>query len=237
TDTAISYQWFFGDPGSGPNDSSQQINPSHIYTASGTYLTMLVATNVWGCSDTITLACVTIPTVPDAELSANVQQLTTIDPTSIFSNNTSNAINYCVYFGDGDSLCTNSMGPYTHTYDSIGTFTVMLIAWSVAGCPDTTWLTILVEEPTTCFIPNAFTPDGSGLNDLFMVSGINVREFELLIFDRWGMLIFSTTDPYHGWDGTFKGNKCQEDVYVWRLKYCDTYGIRTEKMGHVSLIR
>lgn len=104
-------------------------------------------------------------------------------------------------------------------------------------CPDTAWTWLTVEDPTSCYVPNSFTPNGDGVNDEFMAYGVNVSEFELLIFDRWGNLIFSTTDINHGWNGTYKGNKCQEDVYVWRIKYTDIFHNRYEKIGHVSLVR
>lgn len=237
TDTAISYTWYFGDPLSGSNDTSSGVNPNHIYWNSGTYNVTLVALNQWGCSDTITHSTGVIPSIPSAQVAALAQIVTTEDPTSTFFNNTSGGIYYCISYGDGDTLCTNDEGPYMHTYDTIGTYLVMLVAWNNLGCSDTAWTILIVEEPTTCYIPNTFTPNGDGTNETFMVYGINFREFELMIFDRWGMMLFTTNDVYHGWDGTYRGNKCQEDTYVWRLKYSDNLGGMHERMGHVNLIR
>jgi gliding motility-associated-like protein len=237
TDSAVTYIWNFGDPSSGLNDSSSLQNPSHVYATTGSYNVTLIAINVWGCADTIVLPSVVIPVSPVAALSAPNQTVSILDPISTFFNSSTGAIDYCIYFGDGDSLCTSSAGPYVHSYDSVGTYTVMLVAWNVLGCPDTTWTEFTIEEPTSLYIPNAFTPNGSGVNDMFLISGINVETFRLLIFDRWGMLIFSTDDVLHGWDGTFEGNKCQEDVYVWKLHYTDNIGGEYDKVGHVSLIR
>lgn len=237
TDTAVIYQWYFGDPASGASDTSALENPTHVYNASGTYTVTLIATNVWGCSDTIVAPIAPVPATPLASVDAAEDEITITDAQASFINYSQGGAAYCIYFGDGDSLCTTEIGPYPHTYDSIGTYTVMLVTWNALGCPDTAYTTISVEEPTTCYIPNAFTPNGMGENNEFMVYGVNIEEFELRVYDRWGMLLFTTTDIYNGWDGTFQGHKCQEDVYVWKLTYLDNFGNQNVRYGHVSLIR
>ena len=237
TDTAVSYQWFFDDPASGAQDTSTLEDPTHLYNSSGTYNVTLIATNVWGCSDTITQPIAPVPATPNTQVAAVPQQVTILNASTSIVNSTQGGVTYCVYFGDGDSLCTSSMGPYPHTYDSLGVYTVMLVAWNQDGCPDTAFTQVAVEEPTTCYIPNAFTPNGTGLNDQFLAYGINVEDFHLRVYDRWGMLLFESRDIYRGWDGTFQGNKCQEDVYVWKLTYTDNFGELNVKYGHVALIR
>lgn len=237
TDTAVTFIWDFGDPSSGANNTSLLKDPAHIYASSGNYNVTLIAINVWGCADTITHPVGAVPLAPTAAVAVTQAVVTTVDPQTSYINNSSGGSSYCIYFGDGDSLCTSMMGPYPHTYDSVGVYTVMLVTWNQLGCTDTAWVTVSVEEPTTCYIPNAFTPDGSGLNDVFMVYGMNIDDFELRIYDRWGMLIFTSNSIYNGWDGTFKGDKCQEDVYVWKLTYRNNFGERKMKYGHVSLIR
>jgi gliding motility-associated-like protein len=238
TDSALTYLWNFGDPASGAANSSTLQTPSHIYNSGGNYTVTLIATNIYGCADTISIpAAVNVPPAPAVSLSASSQLLSILDPVTTFYNNTSGAISYFIDFGDGDTLSTTSTGPYVHTYDSLGTYQVMLIAWDAAGCSDTSWLTLIIEEPTSLYIPNAFTPNGDATNEIFMVGAVNVMDFELLIFDRWGMLIYASKDVNAGWNGTYDGNKCQEDVYVWRLKYTDIHDNRYERIGHVSLIR
>jgi gliding motility-associated-like protein len=238
TDSVVSWEWNFGDPASGGYDTSTLENPAHMYASGGNYSVTLIVTNAYGCRDTLVQpAAVYVPPAPDANLTADAQFLTTLDPATVFNNLTTGGTAYVIYYGDGDSLATAGTGPYPHAYDSIGIYEVMLIAWNNTGCMDTTWLTLVIEEASTCFIPNAFTPNNSGVNDLFMVYGENVDEFELMIFDRWGMLLYTTNDINQGWDGTYNGTKCEEDVYVWRLKYLDNSGNRHERVGHVSLIR
>jgi gliding motility-associated-like protein len=88
------------------------------------------------------------------------------------------------------------------------------------------------------YIPNSFTPNGDGLNDNFSGYGESFSSFHLLIFNRWGELIFETTDP-NGWDGNFNGAKVTDDVYVYKLTYTSacTGGKFVDRLGHVTLIR
>ncbi|HTF02833.1 MAG TPA: gliding motility-associated C-terminal domain-containing protein, partial [Bacteroidia bacterium] len=91
------------------------------------------------------------------------------------------------------------------------------------------------------FVPNAITPNGSGLNDLFYpVFACGVSDYRLLVFDRWGNLLWESHDPAAGWNGTYKGNACQEDVYVYRITgWLDTGSnlIYYSKLGHVTIVR
>jgi len=104
---------------------------------------------------------------------------------------------------------------------------------------------ILVEEycPSVIYMPNAFTPDGDGVNDVFGPNGTNLAWAELLIFNRWGELIYSGQGDKAFWDGNTSGGAAQDGVYVWKLKYryfSDLQGNQTpefEQMGHVTLLR
>jgi gliding motility-associated-like protein len=236
TDTAVAYYWNFGDPSSGVNDTSTLMSPSHTYNTGGNYTVTLIAVNAYGCADTLILpAGAQVPDGAIASASAN-SFLTTLDPVMVLNNTSQYSTAFLVVFGDGDSLYTNSPGPYAHAYDTLGTFTITLYAWSADGCPDTTWLTVTIEEATTLFIPNAFTPNGDGNNDHFMVYGNNVKQMHLLIFDRWGLLIFESHDMNNGWDGKYKGDRVQEDVYVWKLFYEDNFSGMHERIGNVSVV-
>jgi gliding motility-associated-like protein len=88
------------------------------------------------------------------------------------------------------------------------------------------------------FVPNSFTPNGNGLNDRFTGVGDGLTSFHLVIFNRWGELIFETYDPA-GWDGTYQGEKAKGDVYVYLIDYTTacTQSQSLQKLGHVTLIR
>ena len=91
------------------------------------------------------------------------------------------------------------------------------------------------------FVPNAFTPDGDGFNDHFGPKGLNVYDFEFYVFNRWGEQIFASFDINNHWDGTYMGNECQIDVYVWKAYYRvenETGGLqREQQVGRVTLLR
>lgn len=98
--------------------------------------------------------------------------------------------------------------------------------------------------PSSLWVPNSFTPNGDGVNDIFMAAGNNIVELEMHIFDRWGNEIFQSDDPSIGWDGSYRGSPVQDDVYVWKIRYRlldeEDYSIegpRQEEMGHVTVIR
>ncbi len=87
------------------------------------------------------------------------------------------------------------------------------------------------------YVPNAFTPDGDTYNNTFFAVVNNVSEFEMLIFNRWGELIFIANSIDDHWDGTYNGQNSPDDVYVWKIKYKDLNGIKYELIGHVTLLR
>lgn len=104
---------------------------------------------------------------------------------------------------------------------------------------------VLVSEycTSTIYVPNTFTPNGDGLNDVFIPVGKNIAAMQLLIFDRWGTLLFESNDPAMGWDGTYRNEVVKNDMYMWRLVYRFTedehgaLGPEQELMGHIQVLR
>ena len=98
----------------------------------------------------------------------------------------------------------------------------------------------MIYDEFLIYVPNAFTPDGDGVNDVFMpiVSGHDLDSYEFLIFNRWGELIFEASAAGVAWDGTHKGQKAKQDVYVWKLKAKKASdGEKKVYYGHVSLLK
>ena len=95
-----------------------------------------------------------------------------------------------------------------------------------------------VSECTySLFFPNAFTPNGDGLNDTFHPVGNEVPDYSMNIFNRWGELVFETTTMEPGWDGTFKGKQCEPDTYGYIVIYKNLQGEATKMKGYVVLTR
>ncbi|MBP6303179.1 MAG: gliding motility-associated C-terminal domain-containing protein [Bacteroidia bacterium] len=100
--------------------------------------------------------------------------------------------------------------------------------------------TIMISEfcDPTIFVPNAFTPNGNALNEVFMPVMTDVDEFQLLIYNRWGELVFESSSIDKGWDGTFNGKPAQQDAYVWMVFFKGkTSGSRKNISGSVTLLR
>jgi gliding motility-associated-like protein len=87
------------------------------------------------------------------------------------------------------------------------------------------------------YIPNAFTPNGDGINDTFGVKGVDIGQFELVIYDRWGAEIFSTSNPNVQWDGKYKGHDAEGGVYAYKFTAMGIGKGETEKSGTVTLVR
>lgn len=97
--------------------------------------------------------------------------------------------------------------------------------------------TLTITKESYVFYPNAFTPNGDELNDIFYVSGQFIAEFEMKIYNRWGELMFTSNDPLIGWDGSSRGNVMPEGTYVFFAKITDLAGRTFERTGSILLLK
>ena len=97
---------------------------------------------------------------------------------------------------------------------------------------------VTVEKPYAIYAPNAFSPDGDGLNDVFNVSGQGIIDFQMEIYNRWGQMVFKSFNINQKWDGTFRGKDLPTGTYVYKIKII-TYGDnqKSVKSGTISLVR
>ncbi len=125
-----------------------------------------------------------------------------------------------------------------HEFSDTGQFVVTLVVENEFSCRDTAQKIIMSYPPTVFYIPNAFTPNADGTNELFGGKGEGFIEYEMRIFDRWGTELFYTDKYGRGWPGTFKnGSKAPIGVYVYMIKVKAPTGRVREFVGHFSLIR
>jgi len=236
------YQWDFGD-----QSTSQMINPVHTYYQPGKYSVSLSASNITGQTVTESKQAI-IEVFPRPNAAFEIKPKLVYIPGGILytDNRSFDATRFEWDFGDG--TITSGFEP-EHQYTEEGFFTIRLIAFNQFDCADTTIQenTVKVQKGGQVLIPNAFSPNLSatggsggisdGKNDIFLPITRGVVEFELLIFNRWGELLFESRDPEFGWDGTYNGKLCQQDVYIYKLAASYADGERVVRVGDVNLIR
>ncbi|MBM3429363.1 MAG: T9SS type B sorting domain-containing protein [Bacteroidetes bacterium] len=214
---------------------------AYTFTQGGCYDITLTTTEN-GCTNTATFQdyiCVENP--PVASFTTNPTIFTEPSQVVTFSNNTVGASTYIWEFGEGQSSTEENP---VHTYTSTSNGTVItLTAISALGCEDTYQVSIQFEDGEIIYIPNTFTPDGDNFNQIFLpvfTSGFDPYNFEMLIFDRWGEIIFETHDAKVGWDGSYgiNGKDVQKGVYTYKIIYKNP---RNDKrkiiVGHVTLLK
>jgi gliding motility-associated-like protein len=137
-------------------------------------------------------------------------------------------------FGDGES--STAFSP-THQYNATGTYQATLYAFNAADCVDSLTQDVPIVIVPLLDVPNAFTPGRFGENGVVKVKGFGIGTMNWKIFNRWGQVVFATSDRTQGWDGTFKGALQPMDVYTYTLDVEFTDGQKLRKTGDISLLR
>lgn len=227
--TITGWNWDFGD-----GNSSTSANPVHTYTAPGSYNVTFTATSSLGCTADITannLISVYPFSVSQFSFSPGFG-----NPRDIisFTNLSSNSNGQKWYFGDGDSsLLPNPV----HSYLEEGEYIITHIALNVNGCNDTSTATISIKNDLF-FAPNSFTPNNDGINDLWGFVGLPIPEkYNLIIANRWGEIVFSSTDEMELWDGTHKGELVPSGIYIWKLSLRNSQKTNTQHSGHITVLK
>lgn len=153
----------------------------------------------------------------------------------------------------GDEVLLQSNSVYPITWDASPYLSCLKCNHPYARPPETTTFYASIISPDGCeetdsvnvfvrgevYVPNAFTPDGDGLNDMFKAQGVDISEFKMEIFSRWGELVFISEDIRQGWDGSNRsdGYYCPAAVYQYRIVARERHGDYFELKGHVTLLR
>ncbi|MCO5268559.1 MAG: PKD domain-containing protein [Brumimicrobium sp.] len=230
--------WNFGD-GISLNNCNQSVY--HTFTNSGSYNVSLTVTNTTGCMGTITLYnYVLVLPQPKADFSHTPNIITNFENEVQFIDQSIDADSYSWTFGDNTTSSDNNP---IHQYETaqMNGYIVTLAVTSSDGCIDSIKVYIPVREIPIYYVPNTFTPDGNSYNDVFhpiFTEGFDQNNYHFSIFDRWGELIFESSDFKAGWDGTYLGKKVPDGTYVWKIRYGKVQVDEPlEIIGHVNLIR
>jgi gliding motility-associated-like protein len=199
----------------------------------------LTVTSDSGCVSTLTKNnYITVYPNPVADFELEPTATTVVDPTTTVVDH---SIGTDFWNWDyGDSHIDSTSKPPTHLYrPDTATYLVTLLTSTQYGCYDTAYQHIIIGPDFTFYIPNAFTPNGDGVNDYFFGSGIGIDVYDLWIFDRWGNMVFHSVDLDDKWDGKSNhGDKSsQQDVFIWKVALTDVFSEKHSYIGTVTIVR
>lgn len=230
----VNYNWTFGD-----GNGSNLVNPSHFYSNTGKYDVRLNTNTDKGCKDTLLkIGFALVRTKPVAGFTQERLPDKQFDVATVkFYNQSSTDVNkYDWNFGNGNtSSDENPEADFNDTARKI----VTLIVTNAEGCTDTfSAKTGSLVSDFMFYMPDAFTPGSNGINDVLKpVMTPYVRKYVMEVFNRWGERVFYSDDLTKGWDGTYKGQECEQGVYLCRVYLVPMRGaIRSVEIS-ITLLR
>ena len=235
--SARNYIWSFGDASGAIVNNSNLVG--HFYPDPGCYdLSLNVTTNL-GCSrDTIIYCAVEVYPNPISNFVLTDYKLDNITSTATMIDQSYIPEFWQWNFGDGENSNEQNI---QHTYKDTGYFTVTLAVETANGCKDTSDITIHIDYETVIYTPNSFSPNADGLNDIFLPKGegINPDRYLLTIYNRWGNVIYTSSDVSEGWDGKLiNGALSENGGYVYRIDYLRFGELEQSQVtGPLTLIR
>ncbi|MFA6261646.1 MAG: PKD domain-containing protein [Bacteroidia bacterium] len=227
----IAYSWDFGD-----GVSSILPNPTHVYISPGSFEVKVKSQSTFGCVDsaTNTVKTAAVPIADFAYYSTN-NPIYVLEDTVTFENQSIGGNRYHWVFGDG--MEDSAFNTYT-IYQNPGKFWATLFAIDTAsGCENSITKPLQVKVRELLFAPNAFTPNQDGDNDYFWISVTNIVDFKIIIFDRWGKILYESRDTQFKWDGTYMNEPVQCDVFGYMVEGRGYNGTLFTQTGTVTLLR
>jgi gliding motility-associated-like protein len=226
--------WSFGDGES----STECGTATNIYEVDGCMDVTLTVT-ADGCTNTATIdnmICISNQTV--AQFIVTPNEVDIWDPTFQFTNISLNAHTY--FWDFGDSTTSQEIDP-SHVYEAVVAGYSVCLHASNDYCMDSICSPVNVIDEPLYYVPNSFTPDGDEYNQSFnpiFTSGFDPYDFNFLIFNRWGEVIWESNDASVGWDGTYKGEVVAAGSYVWKVEFKTSQNDkRVMDSGHVNVLK
>lgn len=225
----------------GNGELSNVLSPKACYLSAGVYTITSSVTDLNGCTG-LTMYTVEVYPKPIADFNhAPIKPIINQDPFVTFTDAShgSTITSWNWFFNSTPQWTSNEQNP-TFTYTDPGTYPVTLVVTSDKGCSDTVIHPLIVGLDFGIYVPNAFTPNDDGLNDVFQPKGYGIDKYQLSVFDRWGEKLFYSEEFELGWKGTYEGRGntiCENGVYTWMIILIDVFGKKHELKGHVNLLR
>jgi gliding motility-associated-like protein len=221
--------WNFGD-----GNSSTQYSPPYVYGSAGNYTVSLIMVDSTSCNvrDTA-FHDVTVFEQPIADFTTTGDTFKFEKPV-LFTNASQHYTHLFWDFGDG--VTANDEESPVHTYETIYGMTICLMAMNDA-CADTICKDIYISFKGLVGVPNAFTPNGDGINDVVKIEGAGIVDLVFRIYNRWGEKVFETHDKNEGWDGIYKGELQEMDVFTYAADATLINEQVVHLKGNITLLR
>jgi gliding motility-associated-like protein len=228
------------DPGDGTDPVQQCGSFAHTYQQAGWYHVKLQVTTPQGCtSQLIAPGAVLVDPAPLASFLWTPNPGTPENSNLVFTATDPHAVEFH-WTIDNDDFQSGQQVAHLFTDQIGGEYPVCLSVLDRYGCADTLCDTVPVIIPDL-FVPLAFTPDGNGVNDVFLPISTDIvaNDYEMSVFDRWGQIVFHSKDPNEGWDGKGKNGKdLPTGTYVWRISFRPVYtSDKTDRFGTITLMK
>ena len=233
--------WDFGDG----NQSNSCGSVSNTYNAPSCFDVSLTKTFANGCSSSETLASyICANPKPVSDFIADNNEVNSMDTKVQFENYSIDGDEFIWDFGDDVAIDDPTLENPEHEFpENEALYNVTLIAISDRGCRDTSTVAVRVIEEEVYYMPNSFTPNGDGINQVFkpeFSTGVSLEDFSLYIYNRWGEIVFESHDINRGWDGTYGvgGDVLQSGLYIWTMVIkAKTSDKVTQVSGQVNLLK
>lgn len=228
--------WDFGD-----GTTSNFVNPTHTYIDPGTYTVTHTIKSLVGCIDSsisVKRDVITVRPVPTSGMQVEPEIQSIYNPVFTLTDESENETNTITYLPNNEVI--ENLEQESIILEDTGIYPVYHVSYNEFGCADTIIKYLEVYSPFNLFVPNAFTPNGDGINDEFSYTITGVSSSYIEIYNRWGEVVFKSSDPYETWNGKINntGGEVIPGVYTYVIKaevernpYTHTKG------GVISVIR
>jgi gliding motility-associated-like protein len=224
------YMWDFG-----LGQTVMESNPTVVYADTvGSFDVTLTAISTEGCQAIVTQTnAVTVNVTPEAHFTQSDDVIAIDRPLVQFTDASVDALSYQWNFGDG---ATSSDTSPSNSYVDPGIYTITLTVEN-GNCSDFTESILKVDPIFSFYIPSGFTPDNNRKNEVFSGLGEGYTDYQMMIYNRWGELLFYSGDDQLGWDGTHNGQECPAGVYIYQFLLRDWFDRERSYEGGVTLVR
>jgi gliding motility-associated-like protein len=231
-ESPLMYRWGFGN-----GQGSAAESPGYLYASPGSYTIGLWVKSTAGCIDSSYFEIpgyIVAHPLPKGGFIAESYSAGILEPYIVFTDTSKENSWHQFIFEDG---YVSTSGALTYSFPEVGEHIIKHIAYNQFGCTDTSSATITIYPEFEIYIPNAFSPNGDRLNEIFKPVAAGVTEYEITIYNRWGQQVFKSTRPEIGWDGTINGAQAPSGVYTYSINLVSTFSAPYQYAGHFSLVR